>query len=81
MIVESKRKKEMKLKITYNEKKKEVCIIGNKYGLEYLANCCLSVIGKTDPAGHFHLMPQMNNLSKGSLNTIIEYSKHPREYE
>jgi len=65
---------EIKLKITYNKENKEILIKGNKDGLEFLSDCCLRIIGKSDPSGHIHLMPEMNNLIKGSINVIIEYT-------
>jgi ribosomal protein S27AE len=73
-------KKEWKLKITYDDKKKEIWIKGNKNGLEFLASCCLSIIGKIDPSGHIHLQWQMNNLMEGSVETRLEYSDDPEDY-
>lgn len=55
----------------------EVRIRGNEEGLRYLADCCISVIGKIDASGHFHLMPEMKNLMGGSIKTVIEYSQDP----
>ncbi len=64
------------LKITYD--KNEIRIRGDKQGLQYLADCCTRIIGKKDPAGHFHLMPEMNNLMEGSVKTVIEYMEDPK---
>ncbi len=64
-----------KLKITFE--KGEVRIQGDKEGLEYLADCCRRIIGKTDPSGHWHLSPEMDNLLNGSLPTSIEYAEEP----
>ncbi len=55
----------------------EIRIRGSEEGLRYLADCCIRVIGKIDSSGHFHLMPEMNNLMKGSIKTVIEYSQDP----
>lgn len=73
-------KKERKLKITYEADEGEIWIRGNKAGLEFLASCCLSIIGKTDPAGHIHLQWQMNNLSEGSTETRLEFSDDQKDY-
>jgi hypothetical protein len=65
----------IRLKITID--KDELWIRGDKAGLQYLADCCTKIIGKKDPSGHFHLMPEMNNLMAGSLKTVIEYMEDP----
>lgn len=59
------------LKITVEDG--EIWIRGNKEGLEYLSDCCVRIIGKHDPSGHFHFMPEMGNLAKGSIKTRIEF--------
>ncbi|MFA5144012.1 MAG: hypothetical protein WC522_07615 [Candidatus Omnitrophota bacterium] len=75
-------KKGWKLKITYNEDKSgEIWIRGNKSGLEFLASCCLAIIGKNDPSGHIHLQWQMNNLLPGSTETLLEYSDYAENYQ
>lgn len=71
--------KEAKLKIIYNSGQDKIYISGNKEGLEFLADCCLSVIGKSDPAGHIHLEWQMNNLLAPSTETILEFSDKPED--
>jgi hypothetical protein len=53
----------------------EVRIEGNEEGLRCLADCCLRIIGKEGPAGHFHLMSEMNNLMKDSVTAVIKYSE------
>lgn len=64
-----------KLKITFNNKDpNQITIAGNKKGLEYLANCCLSIIGKEGPGGHFHLNKEDGNLLPGSIPTVLIYS-------
>jgi len=73
-------KKGWKLKISYNEADSDISIVGNKDGLEFLASCCLHIIGKTDPSGHVHLQWQMNNLLEGSTETLLEYSDDPKNY-
>ncbi len=73
--------KDTKLKIMYKAKSGEISILGNKKGLEFLSDCCIRIIGKNDPSGHFHLTPEMNNLAEGSTPTIIEYSDRPEDYE
>jgi hypothetical protein len=70
-----------KLKVTYDKKNKEIWIRGDKKGLEFLSDCCLGIIGKTDPSGHIHLMPEMNNLLEGSIETRWEYSDYPEDYK
>ena len=68
-----------RLKITRHNN--EIQILGNKEGLEYLSKICLSVIGKTDPSGHWHFMPEMNNVSPGSEPTVIAFSDDEDDYE
>ena len=63
------------LKITFDGR--EIRIVGNKDGLQYLADCCISIIGQAGPGAHWHLLPQMNNLLEGSIATAIEYSETP----
>ena len=70
-----------RLKITYDEKQKEIVILGDKNGLEFLSDCCLRIIRKTDPSGHLHFMSEMNNVTKGSASMIIEYSDDPEDYK
>ena len=70
-----------KLKITIEPKEDEIWIRGNKGGLEYLASCCLSVIGKTDPSGHILLQWQMNNLLEESKETRLEFSDDEEDYK
>ncbi|MDD5518961.1 MAG: hypothetical protein PHV98_06395 [Candidatus Omnitrophica bacterium] len=74
-------KKNKKLKISYNKEDGKILIIGNKEGLEYLATCCLSVIGKNDPSGHVHLQWQMSNVEKSSVETTLEYSDDSEDYK
>ena len=70
-----------RLKITYDEPNSEITIRGNKNGLEYLASCCLSIIGKTDNSAHIHLQWQMNNLNEGSIETVLVFSDDAEDYE
>jgi hypothetical protein len=65
----------IRLKITYDNH--EIWIRGDKEGLQSLADCCTRIIGKKDPSGHIHLMPEMNNLMEGSVKTVIEYMENP----
>ena len=74
-------KKGWRLKILYNKKEGEICIRGNKSGLEFLASCCLHIIGKNDPSGHIHLQWQMNNLEEGSTETVLVFSEEPEDYK
>jgi hypothetical protein len=66
----------IRLKITCD--KDEIWIRGNDEGLQYLSQCCTRIIGKKDPSGHIHLMPEMNNLMNGSMKTVIEYTEDPK---
>ena len=70
-----------KLKITADRETGEIWIRGNKAGLEFLANCCLRIIGKTDPSGHILLEWQMCNLLEGSTETRLEYSDSEEDYQ
>lgn len=61
----------IQLKITFDNG--EIWIRGDKEGLLYLADCCTRVIGKKDPSGHFHLLPEMNNLLEGSTKIRLGF--------
>jgi hypothetical protein len=67
------------LKITYDAERKEVLISGNREGMKYLSDICARVIGKTTPAGHYHLSPQMGNVDDDSVSTVITYQEDPSE--
>ena len=69
-----------KLKIHYNEEKSEVSIVGNRAGLEFLANCCLAIIGRQSLSDHMLLQWQMNNLLEGSTETYLKFSKDEKVY-
>lgn len=69
-----------RIKIRFDKDKKEILVMGDKKGLEFLASCCLSIIGRNTPAGHIHLMKDMNNLKKGSVNTVIIFSDDPEDF-
>lgn len=62
-----------KITVLYDRQHNEVEITADEEGLRYLADICLRIIGKSDPAGHFHLMEKMGNLEKGSVNTVIRF--------
>ncbi len=64
---------EFRLRIKYDTDENEVRIIGNETGLRYLADVCMRIIGKTSPAGHFHLDPEPGNLDEGSTRTLVAY--------
>ena len=68
-----------KLKIT--KEKEEIWIRGNQAGLEYLSGVCRAMIGKTDPAGHFHIWSEMGNASPGSERTLLEFSDNEEDYK
>ncbi len=65
------------LRITFDGN--EIRIEGNEKGLHYLTDSCLRIIGKEGSAGHFHLMPEIENLTKDSTRTVIEYSEDIEE--
>jgi hypothetical protein len=64
-----------KIKITHDKDKNEITIMADADGLRYLSDVCLRIIGKLTPAGHWHLMEKMENLEKGSIDTVIIYSE------
>jgi len=66
-------KSDFQLSITKPED--EVIIQGNRAGLEFLADVCRKVIGKTDPSGHIHISPEMGNTSPGSIPIRIEFTE------
>jgi hypothetical protein len=65
----------IRLKITFDND--EIWFRGDKEGLKYLADCYTRIIDKKDPWGHFHLLPEMNNLMEDSNKTVIEYMENP----
>ncbi len=70
-----------KLKIVLDKKTNEIVIMGDKRGLEYVSECCLNVIGKEDPSGHYHLMPQFENVTANSIPTVLIYSDNADDYK
>ncbi|MFQ5917750.1 MAG: hypothetical protein ACE5I0_08080 [Candidatus Binatia bacterium] len=66
-----------KLKITY--KNGQVEIVGNREGLQLLAEVCMSLSelsdeeAKTTSASHYHFADYMNNAEKGSVPTKVVY--------
>ncbi|MEW6026591.1 MAG: hypothetical protein AB1599_04790 [Planctomycetota bacterium] len=70
-----------KLKIVLDKKSNEIVIMGNKNGLEYLANCCTRIIGKTDPSGHMHFMEGFENLAPDSIPAVVCYSDNDDDYK
>ena len=68
-----------RLKITLDNG--EIWIRGNKPGLEYLSKVSAQIIGKTDPSGHIHIMPELGNATIGSKKARIEYSDDPNDYK
>ena len=74
-------KKGWKLKATFNKKENEIWIRGNSEGLEFLSNCCLSIINKKDPSGHIHLEWQMGNLLEDSVAIRLEFSDDNKDYK
>jgi hypothetical protein len=69
-----------RLKITIDDAG-DVWIRGDERGLRYLAECCVRIIGKDDPAGHILLQWEMNNLWEGSLRTRLEFRDDPVAFE
>lgn len=66
-------KKDYYLKISYDENNDVIDIIGNKSGLEYLANVCLHLVTKKEPE-HWHLSFAFNSLTEDSVEeTIISF--------
>lgn len=68
-----------RLKVTREDG--EIWIRGNRKGLEYLSQASAKIIGKTDPSGHIHISPVMNNSAPGSEAVRLEYSDDPKDYE
>ena len=67
-----------RLKILLNNAEDGITISGDKAGLEYLASCCLAIIGRTGPSGHFHIEPLMYTASAGSLPMLLEFTDDKR---
>jgi len=65
--------KPRKITIQFVQTEQEISILGNTEGLRYLADVCLRIIGKAPPGNHFHLMPEMENLEKGSIKTVVVF--------
>ncbi len=68
-------KKGHRLSIYYNNKEKQIEIIGNKPGLEYLSEVCLSIIGKKGPSAHWHLLRSTNTITQDSIDTVIYFEE------
>lgn len=66
-----------KIKIVYDKDENAIEIIADDDGLNYLSDICMKIKGHETPAGHFHLMEEMKNLTKGSIRTTITYSPNP----
>ena len=67
-------KTDEKIKIIKNNH--EIEIIGNREGLKWLADICLSMSEISDeeaktPANHYHIADYMNNAEEGSIPLII----------
>jgi hypothetical protein len=56
-----------KLQVSSGKRSGEIRIVGDRAGLEFLAQCCLSVIGRKDASNHVLIDPLMYNASKGSI--------------
>jgi hypothetical protein len=54
---------------------REIVIRADAKGLEYLADVCARLIGKSGPAAHWHLSAEMGTLTKGSINTVIAFEQ------
>jgi malonyl CoA-acyl carrier protein transacylase len=55
----------------------EVVIVGTRSGFARLAKICsrLAELSDTDlntPAGHFHLMPEMDNVAQQSMRVLLQ---------
>ncbi len=62
------------LEVKYDEKNKEINIVGNKEGLEYLGKVCLHLSEKKDPE-HWHLSFPFYTLTEDSLDLVISNGK------
>jgi hypothetical protein len=54
---------------------REINIIADAEGLEYLAGVCARLIGKSGPAAHWHLSNDMGTLMQGSIDTTIAFEQ------
>ncbi len=59
------------LKFSYDTIRNEIIISGNAEGLKHLADVCEKTIGKTTPAGHYHLSPKMGNTDDDSVVAMV----------
>ena len=64
-----------KLSISISGDHREVRIDGDKAGLEFLAKCCLSVIGRKDASNHILIDPLMYNASNGSVPLTLSFDE------
>lgn len=60
-----------KLFVSQSQGHPEIIIRGDKAGLQFLAQCCLSVIGRKDASNHILIEPLMYNASRGSVPITI----------
>lgn len=63
----------IEIKIENGSPAGEVVVTADKEGLEYLAEVCVRLIGKTGLTAHWHLSSDMGTLTKGSINAIIAF--------
>ena len=54
---------------------RQINIIADTEGLEYLAGVCTRLIGKSGPAAHWHLSTGMGTLTQGSIDTTIAFEQ------
>ena len=76
MIVSTKgprKKPGHRLRVSLDEKTREIEIEGNKAGLEYLAAVCLSMLGQPPGPNHWHFGEAFATLDEKSLDLIICY--------
>jgi len=62
-----------RIKVEYDEARREVVITADAEGLQSLARICERIIGKEGPAAHWHFMEWMDNADPGSVNLVLRF--------
>ncbi len=68
-----KKKSGHRLRVSMDDKSREITIEGNAAGLDFLAEICRVVIGQAPGANHYHLGEAFGTLEPSSFDLIVTY--------
>ena len=72
---------ERMLKAYYDREHDTITLMGNRAGLEYLAQWCLKIIRPDNEKEHAHLEWQTRDLLKGSDLVIVQFTTDSADYK